>query len=314
MQKTDVEGTKDLSDLNLMRFLDALIRTQSVTRSGEHLGLSQPAASRTMSKLRAALNDPLLVRTSQGYVLTPLAQSLAITVSTALAAAGEVFSSAKFDPTTSTRTYRIASTDYGANVVFPEIASNLESISPNIHLLMSAWKSDTLNDLETGDIDLALYADDKIPGGFHFIDIFRETYVLMVKRGHPIKSQSINSLSHFLSAVSKYKHIVARYPNSHIDSGDNVLERLGAKMSNPLISIPYFGVAPMIVAESNLIMAIPKRLATRYVNSSYGQVEIIPIPTNSEDFAYRLIWHDRAHRDPGVQWLKNRIKQAFLSS
>ena len=69
MQKTDAEGAGELTDLNLMRFLDALIRTQSVTRSGEHLGLSQPAASRTMSKLRATLNDPLLVRTSQGYVV-----------------------------------------------------------------------------------------------------------------------------------------------------------------------------------------------------------------------------------------------------
>ncbi|MBJ2097850.1 MULTISPECIES: LysR family transcriptional regulator [Enterobacterales] len=313
MQKTDAEGAGELTDLNLMRFLDALIRTQSVTRSGEHLGLSQPAASRTMSKLRATLNDPLLVRTSQGYVLTPLAQSLAIAVSKALAAASDVFSSAKFDPATSTRTYRMATTDYGAHVVFPEIAPALESISPNIHLLISAWKSDTLNDLETGAIDLALYADDQIPGDFHFIDIFRETYVLIVKSGHPITNQSFDSLSYFLSVVSKYKHVVARYPNSHIDSGDDVLARLGAKMSNPRISLPYFGVAPMIVAESNLIMAVPSRLAKHYANASYGQVETIPIPTNTEDFAYRLIWHERAHRDPGVQWLKNHIKQAFSS-
>lgn len=311
MQKSDVEDVKKLSDLNLMRFLDALIRTQSVTLSGERLGLSQPAASRTMSKLRVTLNDPLLVRTRRGYVLTSLAQSLTIPVSKALTAAGEVFSSANFDPATSTRTYRIATTDYGAHVVLPEMASVLENVSPNVHLLSSAWESDTLNDLETGNVDLALYADDPIPGDFHFIDIFRETYVLIVKIGHPILDESINSFSQFLSQVSRYKHVVARYPNSHIDTGDDVLVRLGANMLRPQISLPYFGVAPMIVAESNLVMAVPSRLAKRY--AGYGQIEIIPIPTNQEDFSYRLIWHERVHRDPGVQWLRRSIRQAYGS-
>lgn len=309
MQKMDTERTKELLDLNLMRFLDALVRTQSVTRSGEHLGLSQPAASRTMSKLRGALKDPLLVRTSRGYVLTPLAQSLAIPVSKALTAAGEVFSSASFDPATSTRTYRISTTDYGAHVVLPEMASVLENFSPHVHLLSSAWTSDTLIDLEIGNVDIALYADDPVPGDFHFIDIFRETYVLIVKIGHPILDNSINSLSQFLSQVSKYKHIVARYPNSHIDAGDDVLTRLGASMSSPRISLPYFGVAPIIVAESNLVMAVPSRLAKCYAH--YSQIEVIPIPASQEDFFYRLIWHERAHRDPGVQWLRRTIKQVF---
>ena len=304
MQKMDPKKNLIFIDLNLLRFLNALIQTQSITRSGDHLGLSQPAASRTMSKLRKTLNDPLLVRTRSGYVLTPLAQSLMPLVARALTAAGEVFAAKNFDPASSNRIYRIATTDYGAQVVFPKIASVLAQEAPHVHLLSSLWGSDTLADLENGKIDLAFYADDQIPGDFHSINLFRETYVLITKKAHPLQKIKTATLSKLLSEVSQYKHIIARYPNNRVDSGDDVLERLGAKMSQPRISLPYFGISPMIVAESDLIMGVPQRLAERYIK--HFPIEIIPIPTQVEDFSYRLIWHGRSHRDLGLQWLQKK--------
>ena len=309
MQKVDTDDFKRLTDLNLMRMLEALVQTRSVTRSGELLGLSQPAASRTMAKLRKVLNDPLLVRTSQGYVLTHLAQTLAPLVVRALAAADEVFAPTYFDPASSARTFRIATTDYGAQAVLIQLASVLVISAPKTHVLASSWRTNTLADLETGNIDLALYADDPIPNDFHFSELFCETYVLVVRKAHPLMKFANMPLTKLLSEVSRFQYIVARYPNNHIDVGDDVLKRLGARMGQPTISLPYFSTAPMIIAESDLIMAMPSRLAKRYAN--HLPIEVISIPTKSEDFSYRVIWHERSHRDPGLQWLRRSIKRVF---
>jgi DNA-binding transcriptional LysR family regulator len=104
-------------DLNLLKALNALIATESITQMGEHLGITQPAASRVMTRLRRAFADPLLVRTSKGYVLTPRAKALGQTTREALAIADQVFSATDFDPQISRRQFRVASTDYGSMVV-----------------------------------------------------------------------------------------------------------------------------------------------------------------------------------------------------
>ena len=80
-------------------------------------------------------------------------------------------------------------------------------------------------------------------------------------------------------------------------------------MSQPRMSLPYFGIAPLIVAESDLVMAVPERLARRYVE--HLPIAIMPIPTHSEDFSYRLIWHERSHRDSGILWLRTSISKLF---
>lgn len=312
MQKVDTADFNQLTDLNLMRMLAALIQTQSVTRSGELLGLSQPAASRTMAKLRKALNDPLLVRTSRGYVLTPLAQTLAPLVTKALAAAEGVFAATHFDPATSARTFQLATTDYGAQAVLTPLASTLVQQAPYTHVVASAWKTDTLADLENGQVDLALYADAQLPEDFHASELFKESYVLVVRAGHRLLEFANAPLPELLAAAATCGYIVARYPNNHLDVGDNVLKRLGAPMGQPTLSLPYFSTAPMIVAESDLIIALPSRLAQRYRQQL--PIELIPLPTASETFGYLLIWHERAHRDPSLQWLRRTIKQLVSAS
>ena len=118
-------------DLNLIKALHALLETASVTQMGERLHLSQPAASRIMGKLRDALGDPLLVRTSKGYVLTPLAESLRDTVNDALRAAHGIFAQQSFEPRTSTRQFRVCSTDYGEAIVLQPLFAQMHAMWPH---------------------------------------------------------------------------------------------------------------------------------------------------------------------------------------
>ncbi|MGN6702396.1 MAG: LysR family transcriptional regulator [Burkholderiaceae bacterium] len=309
MQKPDAgKVAARLTDLNLLRMLQALLRTRSVTRGGELLGLSQPAASRTMSKLREVFGDPLLVRTSKGYALTSLAESLGPSVECALAAADEVFFAAAFEPDASTRAFRVCATDYGALAVVAPFSSGLLSEAPGISLLVSSWTDDTIEALEQGNLDVALYADDRIPPDFHYRDLFRETYVVIARRGHSLCKARGKTLPRFLAMLAEHRQIMARFPSGRVYATDDVLARLGAPSHKVGVAIPYFNTAPLIVAESDLVMVLPKKVAERF--SGMLPLEIIPIPTRQEDFTYRLIWHERVHRDPGVTWLREKLVQS----
>jgi DNA-binding transcriptional LysR family regulator len=312
MQKVDAGNLNArLADLNLLRMLRALLQTQSVTLSGKLLGLSQPAASRTMEKLRQLFGDPLLVRTSKGYVLTSLAESLGPAVDRALAAAAELFFVLPFEPGTSTRVFRVCATDYGSLTVITPFSTQLLSDAPGISLLVSPWTDSTIDALERGDLDVALYADDRIPPDFHYRDLFRETYVVIARLGHPLRAARGKTLRVFLKMLSEHRQIMARFPSGRMHATDDVLERLGAPAHPVGLAIPYFNTAPLIVAESDLVMVVPKRVAERFFRML--PLEVIPMPTTREDFTYRLVWHERVHRDPGITWLREQLMQSVRS-
>jgi DNA-binding transcriptional LysR family regulator len=297
MQNTDV-------DLNLLRMLRVLLNTASITKSGEQLGLSQPAASRTMSKLRDAFKDPLLVRTSKGYVLTPLAESLRPSVDAALSAAQNVFAQQSFDPHTSSRQFRLCSTDYGEAIVLQPLSAALERVAPQISCHVSSWNDNTLHHLENGVLDLALYVDADLPADFHSRDLFVDQYALIVRHGHPLDGRIYKKLADFLQEVSEFSQVVTSYPKGRGFAVDNVLQRLGHDGAHVAFTTPYFSNAPSLVAHSDYVMLLPKRMAQLFAR--HWPISVIEIPSQQESFQYRMIWHERAHRDQGLKWLREQ--------
>lgn len=302
MQKTNVDNL----DLNMLRTLHALVQTRSVTHAGELLGLSQPAASRAVAKLRKALADPLLVRTRKGYVLTPLAETLSSNVSSVLHAAQQIFTTADFDPAKSTRHFNLATTDYGALAVVAPVASSLPKRAPGCTLCLTPWSEATLLALETGEIDLACYANDPLPPDFHSRDLFVETYVAVVRRGHPLTRTLPSRPRAALAALAAYPQIAMRYPSGRTYVTDDLLTRLGAPAHHVALTLPYFGIAPWMLEDSDMVLVVPQRLAQR-VGKSMGLVTL-PFHAGAERFTYRMIWHERAHRDGGVTWLRSLFR------
>jgi len=305
MRKTNAQNDLVGADLNLLRMLRALLDTASITRSGEMLNLSQPAASRTMSRLRDVFKDPLLIRTSKGYVLTPLAESLRATVNEALASVQAVFSQQQFDVLQSRRQFQICTTDYGLAVVLQPFIGGLSAIAPNISLTVSAWNNDTFTQLENGMLDLALYADDEIPPDFHYRNLFVDSYAAIVSQKHPLANKSYQDLQQFLDDVVQYPQVVANFPRGRTHAFDNVLLRLGATAHRIMVATPYFSNAPILVAASEMVMLLPKRIALQF--GRYQPIAVIDVPTQQEAFTYRMIWHERAHRDQGAKWLREGI-------
>jgi len=291
----------DQIDLKTLRMLAALLDTASVTQSGEVLGLSQPAASRAVARLRRALGDPLLVRTSKGYVLTARAEALKPRVADALAALGRMFEGDGFHPATARRTFRIAATDYGSVTVLSRLAAQVAREAPGVCLDVVSFGPNTFSDLESGALDCALDADADLPPDFHYRELFRDDYACLFRRGHPCLSEK----GDILKRIAASPQAIMMYPEGDRMRPDEVLRELGVVPAATTLRTPYFMSTPWIIAETDLVMCVPRRAAERLATAA--RLEVLPLP-NSPSFSYRMIWHERVHRDLGMRWIRNLIR------
>jgi len=163
-------------DMRTLRFLQLLLRTSSVTRTALHLGISQPAASRILARVRDLIGDPVLIRTQSGYKLTDHALGLNEPVDAALLAIANVFRPSTFDPAQSNHCYRIASTDYGVAAVLGPMMESFAVIAPALRFEVSPLVPESFGELEKGAIDLLLYADLDARDDLLIQKLFDETY------------------------------------------------------------------------------------------------------------------------------------------
>ena len=287
-------------DLNLLKLFDALLKERSVTRAGQTLGLSQPAASRGLARLRRLLNDPLLVRTSQGLELTLRAIALSEPVIRLLEDARAIVAPSLFEPGEATGRFTIATTDHVTLLLMPRLLARLGRLAPKLDLEISALPS-SVDLVAQGGVDLAIGVYDKLPARFHCRSLYDEDFVCVVRSGHPVLAEKW-TLERFLS-LSHITVIITGYGSSAVDKAlaQQGLSRRAA------VRLPHFLAAPMLVAESDMVLSLPRRLAKRVAISS--PIEILEIPLAIKNFSLSMIWHERRHDDSAHKWLRNLITE-----
>ncbi|MDI5983815.1 LysR family transcriptional regulator [Halomonas sp. M4R5S39] len=295
MQKVDLSGV----DLNLLKLFDALLKEGGVTRAGERLGLSQPAASRGLGRLRRLLNDKLLVRTANGWELTPRAIALSGSVTKLLDDARAIVAPSEFHPSTASGRFTIATADHLALLLMPALVSKLASLAPGIDLVMPSPAGDNVDLIAQGGADLAIGSFQGLPARFYCRPLYDEDFVCVVRKSHPAVAEQL-TLENFVS-LSHLSVIITGQGRSAVDdalSQHGLTRRIAVRT-------PHFLVAPMIVAESDLILSIPRRLAHRIARSV--PIEILELPIKIQPFTPSIIWHERQHYDPANVWLRNQI-------
>ena len=306
MQKTD--GDIDQLDFRSLRMLKLLLGTRSVTRAGEALGISQPAASRVLAQLRQVLGDPLLVRARQGNTLTARAKSLEPLVTEALNALSTLFAKEIFDPKSAAFPFRVATTDYGAAAVLAPLVQRLAASAPNITVEVAPWSDQTLNDLETGKLDVALDAESALPENFHLRPLFKDRYACLVRRNHPVLLSLRRDGSLNPKAAARYPQIVLLYPVGSQLKGDDVLALLGHPAKRIAMRTPYFTSAPLLLSGTDNLILLPTRLGKAFTRST--PVVMVPLHADTQ-FGYRLIWHERTQKDTGVGWVRAQVYELF---
>lgn len=313
MQKTDTASYLDHLDFRGLRLLAVLLDTASITRTAEALGMSQPAGSRSVERLRQILNDPLLIRTRRGYVLSTRAQSLRPLVADALAAVTRVFAPEVFAPETTVRAFRIATTDYGAVTMLSGVMAQVANQAPMACIDVAPFGPETLDSLEQGRIDVALYADSELPPDFHYRTLFTDSYACLMRQGHPLSGSGTD----IVDALARWPRAVILYPDGHQLLADDILansldgairgdHEAGGAPGHVALRTPYFMSAPWAIAASDLVMCVPTQVAQRM--AAITALDVVALPAEMGTFTYRLIWHERTHRDPGQRWFRSLFR------
>ncbi|WP_034851913.1 LysR family transcriptional regulator [Inquilinus limosus] len=298
MREVDLAGV----DLNLLKLLDALLQERSVTRAGLRLGLSQPAASRALGRLRRLLADRIVVRTPKGLELTPRAAALAEPVARLLESARAIVAPTDFDPATARGRVTIAGVDYTTLLVMPALVSRLSRLAPGLDIEIPPPAGDHVGLIAADAADLALGVYDALPAGFFRRALYEEDLVCAVRRGHPVIAAGL-TLERF-AALSHLLVIVTGRGEAPVDVA---LARRGLTR-RVAMRLPHFIAAPMLVAESDMILSLPRRLARRI--AATAPIEILELPLEIGPLTVSMIWHERRQDDPAHAWLRRQLAEA----
>jgi len=288
-------------DLNLLVALEALLVEESVGRAARRVGLSQPAMSHALSRLRSLTGDPLLVRAGAAMQPTLRAQSMREPLRDALARVRGVLQPEAFDAATSERAFRILMSDYASGVVLQPLLERLRREAPGVRVDVSAWKGKRGDVLEAARAaDAVLTCELDTPGGFHRQRLFTDRDALAIRKGHP-RVRALRSAPAFLEAG----HVAVAEREFSEDPVDTWLRSEGRSRRVAMV-VSHYLQALHLVAQTDLVAVIPERMI-RACARSLG-LQSVPVPIDVGTFDEFLLHPARTHTDPGGVWLRGTLR------
>jgi DNA-binding transcriptional LysR family regulator len=287
-------------DTNLLVALDVLLQERHVTRAAQRLGITQSAMSQTLQRLRATLDDPILVRSGRTMVATPRGEALAGPLRAALRDLARVFDEERVDPATLDRRFSLTCLDtYGVSVV-PRLFARVAEVAPGVEVEVVPYDRDRVWDrLRHGDVELAIVGPAPPPSDVAVAPFLREHMCGLVRRGHPLLDAPVT-----VARYAAWPHAVVRITgrgDSEIDghlAGHGVARRIVGRT-------PFFLSAPAIVVHSDLIMTTPASAAVHF--AQHWPLELFVPPVGVMLYTAQLAWPKWLDADPGHRWFREQM-------
>jgi DNA-binding transcriptional LysR family regulator len=292
-------------DLNLLVVFNQLLVERRVSKVAHNLGLTQPAVSNSLARMRKLLGDELFLRTPAGMEPTPFAEELAESVTCALGMIHSALNQrSSFDPSTSTRSFTVGMTDIGEVFFLPTLLGELHRHAPGV--AFSTVRNTAVNlkdEMEAGKVDLAIGLLPQLKGGFFQRLLFRQRYVCLFRQGHRLDKKRV-SLEEFMSA----QHLVVISAGTGHGKVDEVLKRAGIERDVRL-TVPHFVSVGQILSATDLVATVPERLAMRLVEPF--KLAYVSHPAKLPEMAINVFWHAKFHKSPANQWLRTLVFDTF---
>lgn len=298
-------------DLNLLVYLDVLLREKNVTRAAEQLGITQPALSNGLRRLRELFHDPLLVRTSAGMTPTERAAELQPMVRQILSAIEQtVMPTSEFEPEKSQRTFRIMASDYAESTLLAPLVASLHVEAPQICLDVLTPSDVSFHDLEQGKVDMAINRFDRLPQAFYQASLWHDSFSCLLSASNPLRQQF--DLDGYLASA----HIWVSKTGIGIGRGmsqrdgqrmgwvDEALAELGLQRHIRVFT-RHYQVAAHLAAQPDLVATLPSQMAKLFADDPKLCVRkppfmIIPIEL-------QMAWSPLLQHDGGHAWMRRRI-------
>lgn len=288
-------------DLNLLVILEQLLLQPTVSAAADELEMSQPAASRALARLRLLFGDPLLVPSGRTLVPTPRAKELLSPLQKVLRETRSLINPVSFVPETADFVLRLYTLDFESLVFLPAFLNSLKSQAPLIQVDIPPRVHDPLEEMRQGRLDLLTGALGKTPADFHRTRLFEDRFVAITRRGHPGLRGGLT-----LEKFVELEHVMITTSGAPGGPLDDLLAERGLTRRVGL-RLPHFLAAPLAVAETDMILTLPERLANRATR--WAPLEAWELPLPLQGFTIELVWHDRLQADPAHRWIRERAQQ-----
>jgi DNA-binding transcriptional LysR family regulator len=298
MHEVNISGI----DLNLVPALEALLRRRNVTHAAAEVGLSQPAMSRALARLRDLLADPLLVRTRSGYMLTPRASAIQPRLAEATASLRTVFQAPDFDPAAERRILRLAATDAQTVLLIPAVTARLAAEAPGVDLRVEAYGANLYERLESGALDLAFaLAETPLPPGAYSEPVAEDRLALVMRRGHPAAERPWT-----LATYGEFAHVGVALIGDGRSEIDALLAPEGVVRRIGLVT-PYFMAALATVAATDMVTTLSGALTRRFARD-FGLVLRDP-PFDATQLSMTLVSSHVGATDPLLIWFRALVRE-----
>jgi LysR family transcriptional regulator, transcriptional activator for leuABCD operon len=289
-------------DLNLLTVFEAVMNTRKLSEAANLLGMTQPAASNAVARLRLTFEDELFIRTRHGVVPTAKAEELIIPIRQALALIQDSLNdNNEFDPNTSERTFKLAVGDYGEVVLLPALLGVLSQYSGKFRIQTPPERDKQNYELvKQGLIDF--YFDYAVPtdAQLDYCQVGEEELVVIARKNHPAFTQKLSKKSYL-----KANHVVLSFRHQQKTMLDDLLNLKKNMPRQVTAQVRQYAAIPSLVTQSDCIATLPRRMAEHY--ASNGAITIFPFPFDVEKNKYYMSWHKSKNRDRAHQWLKQTI-------
>lgn len=296
-------------DLNLLVAFDAIEQERNITVAASRIGISQPAMSNALSRLRRTFNDPLFVRTGRGMEPTPFAKKLSRPIRRSCSLINDALRTAgNFEAATSHRKFVFYMSDIGEKVNLPVIMPHLQKVAPNITVKVSRIpEHDTQDAMMAGDVDIALGLFPSLAGGFYEQRLYRDTFVCIVRADHPKIGDTLTRKQF----VEMSHGVVSFAGTGHDAAVEKILARQRIRRHIGLV-VQHFATLPMTISRTDLIATIPLKAAEAFSNLT--RIKTLKPPINIPGFEIKQHWHERYHNDPANRWMRHQIAALFLNA
>jgi DNA-binding transcriptional LysR family regulator len=300
-------------DLNLLRVLDALLRENSTVAAGRRIGLSQPAVSAALGRLRVALADPLFVRVGQRLEPTQFAQSLSDPLRRALDEVEVLLSGPpQFDPASAVDRFVLSGSDFFAEMLMPPLGDHLAKLAPGILLqLVDLVPDNYIGPLKSHEVDLALIPQLDCPGWVDWQPLFNSSFAVIARRAHPqLEAAGLAPGAAIpLDLLCTLGHILFSPEGQTAAMGDAALARVKRKR-RVVMTLPVFYGVFSAVAGSDHVALVPQQMAHRMAGKLNIDVYATPFPMPTPLIG--MYWHKRATNAPAHRWLREQIATLML--
>ncbi len=303
MSETD-NADAGLLDIKLLRLLDLLYTTRSVTRAAEQLGQSQPTVSIWLARLRKQLGDPLFVRTPEGMQPTPRTDALIATAREVLEGLRRLSESeSRFDPATARREFRIFMTDASHVTLLPRLFSHVRALAPQVRLEAASIDARMVPALQSGEGDLALGLVPGLEAGFYLQTLFGQDWVCLCNARHP-RIGATFTLGDYVAEAH-----IGIVSGTGYQLLDGALKSQGIAR-RVLLELPGFLGLAAILSTSDLVATLPRQIGETLARAA--GLRVLECPVAIPSFTVKQYWHARYHHDAANRWLRGICAELFL--